>query len=417
MKLITAEVVTIGDEILYGQITDTNTQYISAELNNIGIKTLRKISIGDSRKDILQMLEDSTSRADIVLLTGGLGPTKDDITKTTIAEFTNDSLELRPEAMEALIAIFNKFGKELTDINKKQADLPSRCTYLFNALGTAPGMWFEHNGSIIISMPGVPYEMQYLMKNEVIPRLINAFERPHILHRIIKTSGIGESWLATKIESWEEQLPEHIKLAYLPGLSQVKLRLTGIGPDEETLKKEIDREVEKLNPLISKYIYGEGDEELELSIAKLLIAQNATLSTAESCTGGFIAHSVTSHSGSSAYFLGSIVSYSNQSKMDLLGVKNETLNTFGAVSEQTVIEMAEGAKKALRSTYAISISGIAGPGGGTPQKPVGTIWIAIAGPDKTVTQMITSTKDRINNIKYGSKVALNLLRKVILNEI
>lgn len=417
MKLIKAEVVTIGDEILYGQITDTNTQFISAELDKIGIRTSRKISIGDNREDILQMLEDSTGRADIVLITGGLGPTKDDITKKTIADFTEDTLERREAAMEALRAIFNKFGKELTEINKKQADLPTKCTYLFNAVGTAPGMWFEHNGSIIVSMPGVPYEMKYLMQNEVIPRLMKAFERPVILHRIIRTVGIGESWLATKIESWEDQLPKHIKLAYLPNLSQVRLRLTGTGSDEQTLKAEIDREVKKLYPLIAEHIHGEGEEELELTIAKLLLAKKATLATAESCTGGFLAHSITSNSGSSEYFLGTVVSYSNQAKMDLLGVKEETLEAYGAVSEQTVIEMAEGARKALKSTYAISTSGIAGPGGGSEEKPVGTIWIAIAGPDKTVTQLITSTKDRINNIKYGSKVALNLLRKVILNEI
>ncbi|WP_304238345.1 competence/damage-inducible protein A [Jiulongibacter sediminis] len=417
MKLIKAEVVTIGDEILYGQITDTNTQFISAELDKIGIRTSRKISIGDNREDILHMLEDSTGRADIVLITGGLGPTKDDITKKTIADFTMDTLERRESAMEALRAIFDKFGKELTEINKKQADLPTKCTYLFNAVGTAPGMWFEHNGSIIVSMPGVPYEMKYLMQNEVIPRLMKAFERPVILHRIIRTVGIGESWLATKIESWEDQLPEHIKLAYLPNLSQVRLRLTGTGSDEQTLKAEIDKEVEKLYPLIAEHIHGEGEEELELTIAKLLSTKKATLATAESCTGGFLAHSITSHAGSSEYFLGTVVSYSNQAKMDLLGVKEETLEAYGAVSEQTVIEMAEGARKALKSNYAIGTSGIAGPGGGSEEKPVGTIWIAIAGPDKTVTQLITSTKDRINNIKYGSKVALNLLRKVILNEI
>lgn len=417
MKLITAEVVTIGDEILYGQITDTNTQFISAELDKIGIKTSRKISIGDSREAILEMLNDSTRRANIVLITGGLGPTKDDITKKTIAEFTEDHLERRPEAMEALVAIFKKFGKELTEINKRQADLPSKCKYLFNAVGTAPGMWFEYKGSIIVSMPGVPYEMRYLMQNEVIPRLIKVFERPVILHRIIRTAGIGESWLATKIEPWEDQLPAHIRLAYLPNLSQVRLRLTGTGTDQKTLKEEIDQEVKKLYPLIAEYIHGEGEEELELTVAKLLLEKNATLSTAESCTGGFLAHSITSNSGSSAYFLGTVVSYSNQAKMDLLGVKEETLKAHGAVSEQTVIEMAEGARTALKSTYAISTSGIAGPEGGTPDKPVGTIWIACAGPDKTVTQLITSTKDRINNIKYGSKVALNLLRKVILNEI
>ncbi|MGR3809411.1 competence/damage-inducible protein A [Jiulongibacter sp. NS-SX5] len=417
MRPIKAEVVTIGDEILYGQITDTNTQFISAELDKIGIRTSRKISIGDEREAILEMLTEGTEKADIILITGGLGPTKDDITKKTIADFTNDVLERRPEATEALIAIFKKFGKEMTELNAQQADLPSKCTYLYNAVGTAPGMWFEYNDTIIISMPGVPYEMKYLMQNEVIPRLKEAFDRPVILHRIIRTAGIGESWLATKIEDWEDQLPEHIKLAYLPSLGQVRLRLTGSGSNEEQLKQEIDKEVEKLYPLIAEYIHGEGDEELELTVAKLLLEKEATVSFAESCTGGFLSHSLTRNAGSSAYYLGSVTAYANAVKMNLLGVKEETLKSYGAVSEQTVIEMAEGVRKRMGSTYAVSTSGIAGPGGGSPDKPVGTIWIACAGPEKTVTKLITSTKDRENNIKYGSKVALNLLRKMILNEL
>jgi nicotinamide-nucleotide amidase len=417
MKIIKAEVVTIGDEILYGQITDTNTQWISSALDKIGIKIIRKSSVGDDYQEIIQILEESTQRADVVLITGGLGPTKDDITKKTLAEFTSDTLVRNEVALEHVTELFRKFGRELSDINRQQADIPSRSIYLHNAVGTAPGMWLNYQGTVIISMPGVPFEMKYLMEKVVIPRLRQEFQCPVILHKVIRTAGIGESWLAEKIADWEDQLPPHIKLAYLPNLGQVRLRLTGIGPDEDNLKADIEQETDKLLPLIREYIYGEGEDDLELTIAKLLLEQKATLSTAESCTGGYLAHSITANPGSSAYYLGSVISYSNQVKMDLLGVDENTLMNHGAVSEETVIQMAEGARNALKTTYALSTSGIAGPDGGTPEKPVGTIWIACAGPQGTVTRKIVSTKDRLTNIQYGSKVALNLLRKVILNEL
>ncbi len=417
MEIIKAEVVTIGDEILYGQITDTNTQWISSALDKIGIKIIRKSSVGDDYQEIIQILEESTQRADVVLITGGLGPTKDDITKKTLAEFTSDTLVRNEVALEHVTELFRKFGRELSDINRQQADIPSRSIYLHNAVGTAPGMWLNYQGTVIISMPGVPFEMKYLMEKEVIPRLRQEFQCPVILHKVIRTAGIGESWLAEKIADWEDQLPPHIKLAYLPNLGQVRLRLTGIGPDEDNLKADIEQEADKLLPLIREYIYGEGEDDLELTIAKLLLEQKATLSTAESCTGGYLAHSITANPGSSAYYLGSVISYSNQVKMDLLGVDENTLMNHGAVSEETVIQMAEGARNALKTTYALSTSGIAGPDGGTPEKPVGTIWIACAGPQGTVSRKIVSTKDRLTNIQYGSKVALNLLRKVILNEL
>ncbi len=417
MKLIKAEVVTIGDEILYGQITDTNTQWMSAELDKIGIKTIRKSSIGDDKQEILSLLSESLKRADIVLITGGLGPTKDDITKKTIAEFFDDHLELNPVALEMVKAIFEKFGREVTEINRQQAMLPSKCTFIPNAVGTAPCMWFDKDNKVIISMPGVPFEMKYIMENEILPRLKEKFQMPVILHKVIRTTGIGESALAELIEEWEDQLPAHIKLAYLPNLSQVRLRLTGIGEDESTVRAEINKEIEKVKPLIQSYVFGEDDDELELAIGRLLVESNATLTTAESCTGGYLAHSLTANPGSSAYFLGSVVSYANEVKINQLGVKPETLRDYGAVSEQTVIQMAEGAKNRLGSTYSLATSGIAGPDGGTEEKPVGTIWIACAGPKGTVTKKILSSKTRLVNIKYASKVALNLLRKMILNEI
>lgn len=417
MQLVTAEVVTIGDEILYGQITDTNSQWISAELDKIGVKTIRKSSIGDEKSEILNILKESLERADIVLITGGLGPTKDDITKKTIAEYFDDHLVLNATALEMVRAIFEKFGRELTELNKQQAMLPSKCTFIPNEVGTAPCMWFDVNGKVLISMPGVPFEMKHIMSNEVLPRIQKQFKTPAIVHKIVRTVGVGESFLAELIADWEDRLPAHIKLAYLPSLGQVKLRLTGIGNNAEKLKNEIDEAFEKVMPLIKANVYGEDDEELELSIAKLLLAKKATLGTAESCTGGYLAHSITANPGSSAYFLGSVVSYANQVKKDLLKVQNSTLETVGAVSEETVRQMAEGARETLKCTYAIATSGIAGPNGGTPEKPVGTIWLAVAGPEKTICKKINSSKTRLINIQYASKVALNMLRQMILNQI
>ncbi|WP_341225552.1 competence/damage-inducible protein A [uncultured Arcticibacterium sp.] len=417
MKHINAEVITIGDEILYGQITDTNSQWISGELDKIGVRTIRKTSIGDEKQEILDILTEAQKRADILIFTGGLGPTKDDITKKTIAEFFNDTLALNETALENVRELFESRGFELTEINRQQAFIPTKATYLNNAVGTAPGMWFNENGKIIVSMPGVPFEMKYLMENEVLPRLRKHFKTPFILHKIIRTIGIGESFLASKIENWEDALPPHIKLAYLPSLGQVKLRLTGFGDDKEKLKADIEAEAEKVYPTLGKNLFSKDNEELELVLADLLLKEKATLATAESCTGGYLAHTLTANSGSSAYYLGSVISYSNEAKMDLLGVKKETLEAHGAVSEETVIQMAEGARKALNSTYALATSGIAGPGGGTDEKPVGTIWIACAGPEKTVAKKILSTKTRLVNIQYGSKSALGLLRKMILKEI
>jgi nicotinamide-nucleotide amidase len=416
MKHIYAEVITIGDEILYGQITDTNSQWISSEIDKIGIKTIRKTSIGDQKEAILEILTESQTRADILIFTGGLGPTKDDITKKTIAEYFNDTLEINELALANVRELFESRGFELTEINRLQAAIPTKATYLNNAVGTAPGMWFNENGKIIISMPGVPFEMKYLMENEVLPRLKAHFKTPFILHKVIRTVGIGESFLATKIESWEDALPSHIKLAYLPSMGQVRLRLTGTGDDKEKLQQEIEEQAEKVYPTLGKNLFSKENEDLEMVLAKMLLDENATLATAESCTGGYLAHLITARPGSSAYYLGSVISYSNQSKMDLLGVKKETLEKHGAVSEETIIEMAEGARKALKSTYALATSGIAGPDGGTPEKPVGTIWLSCAGPKGTVARKILTTKTRIVNIEYGSKAALNLLRKMILKE-
>ncbi len=414
MQIIYAEVITIGDEILYGQITDTNTQWISAEIDKIGIKTIRKTSIGDSKSEILQILNESLLRANVVLITGGLGPTKDDITKTTLADFFNDTLVINEHAEAFIKDFFEKRGRPFTDINRQQAFIPSTANYLHNATGTAPGMWFEKDGKIIVSMPGVPNEMKYLMEHEVIPRLINYFQTPIIEHQIIRTIGIGESFLAEKIAAWEDQLPSHIKLAYLPSFGQVKLRLSGLGESKVVLKKEINQEVEKILPLLGDAIFSLENEDLEQVIGSLLNANNETLSVAESCTGGYISNLITSIPGSSSYFLGGVVSYSNEAKMNVLNVKQETLTNFGAVSEQTVKEMAEGVRKVLNSTYGIATTGIAGPDGGTIDKPVGTVWLAVSDGKKTEARKLTLGNQRTVNIQYSGVAALNLLRRFII---
>lgn len=418
MRPIYAEVVTIGDEILYGQITDTNTQWMSTELDKIGIKTVRKSSVGDQEDKILQIFEEAENRADVVLLTGGLGPTKDDITKKTICKYFDDELVINEDALAFITDFFTKRGRPMTELNRLQATVPSKCTYLANKTGTAPGMWIEHNGkanktTIFVSMPGVPHEMKYLMTNEVIPRLQAFFETPIIYHKMIRTIGVGESFLAEKIENWEDNLPEHIKLAYLPSFGQVRLRLTAVGNDKDVLEKEVEAEIEKVLPLINSFVFGYDNDDLEVVIGKELKKNGLTVSAAESCTGGFISHLFTKVSGSSAYFMGSVVSYDNSIKTNVLGVKEETLQKHGAVSEETVIQMAEGVRKLMKTDFAIATSGIAGPDGGTPEKPVGTLWMACAMEGRTIARKVQMANQRETNINYGSVVALNLLRKML----
>ncbi|WP_367915497.1 competence/damage-inducible protein A [Leadbetterella sp. DM7] len=407
MNPVTAEIVTIGDEILYGQITDTNSQWMAEELSALGIKVTRTTSVADTAREIIFILDESLSRADIVLLTGGLGPTKDDVTKKTLCSYTEDVLAINTRAEAHIRHLFESRGLPFTEMNRQQAAVPSRCEYLHNAAGTAPGMWFNYRNKAIVSMAGVPSEMKYLMTHEVLPRIRERFKTPAITHRYIKTIGIGESFLAEKIAQWEDSLPSHIKLAYLPSVAEVKLRLTAFGENTTT---ELDQKTEEVLPLIREYVYATEDISFEEAIGKLLLEQGATLSTAESCTGGNIARKITEIAGSSDYFLGSVVSYANSAKLDILKVKSETLSNFGAVSEPTVIEMAEGVQRLTGSTYAVSTSGIAGPGGGTPEKPVGTIWMAATNGRETVTRKLNLGKDRLTNITYTTKAALNLLR-------
>lgn len=415
--MVRAEIITIGDEILYGQILDTNTQWISLELDKLGIKTVRKSSVGDQKSEILQILNEASQRADVVFITGGLGPTKDDLTKKILAEYFGCDVQMHPEALQDVTEFFAKRGRELSDINRDQALLPTKAEFIRNSQGTAPGMWFNEKGVIWVSMPGVPYEMKSIMEQEVLPRLVKHFKTPIIFHKVIKTVGIGESYLSDLIESWELQLPEHIKLAYLPSMGIVKLRLTAVGEDLDVLKSDVEVELQKVHPLIKSYIFGYEKDELAEVVGRLLSEKKATLAVAESCTGGYLAHQFTQNSGSSAYFLGGILSYANQVKMDQLGVSSEILTTTGAVSEECIKAMALGVQQKLGSTYALATSGIAGPDGGTEEKPVGTVWIALAHENGVITRKLTLGGTRMQNIYLSSLACVNLLRKYLLNDL
>lgn len=410
MKPILAELLTIGDEILYGQIVDTNSQWMSVELDKVGIKVIRKTSVGDVEEEILTAFAEAERRADIVLITGGLGPTSDDLTKPLLAKYFNCEMKLHAEALEEVTAFFKSRGRELTETNKQQAMLPVCCTKITNAIGTAPGMWFEKNGKVFMSMPGVPHEMKRMMKEQVISRLKEKFKPPVIVHKIIRTIGIGESIIADKIVAWEKALPSHIKLAYLPGIGEVKLRLTGMGNEEDVLKRDIESQSEKVFPLIREYVYSFNDESIQEAVGRMLRERNMTLSVAESCTGGYLSHLITSIPGSSDYFLGSMVPYDYQIKMRQLGVKPEILEQYGAVSEPTIIEMANIVRAKFNTDIGVATSGIAGPGGATPEKPVGLVWIAYSDKHHTVTRKLQLSTDRMLNIQAASIALLNLIR-------
>ncbi|GAB2988715.1 competence/damage-inducible protein A [Cyclobacterium sediminis] len=413
-KPVTAEIISIGDELLYGQILDTNSKWLSEEMDKIGVRVKRKTTIGDDPEAMTQAFEAASKEVDIVLMTGGLGPTKDDLTKHVLADFFNASVKLFPQALEDLRVFFENRGKVLTPTNQNQANLPSNCTYIPNAVGTAPGMWFEENGVAWMSMPGVPHEMKYLMENTVIPKIKEKFKLPVIYHKLIKTIGIGESWLSDKISTWEEQLPSHIRLAYLPSLGEVKLRLTAFGESLATLAAEVNEQVIQLEPLIAEYIYGYDTDTIASSLGHELVQRKKSLAIAESCTGGYLTHVITSIPGSSNYYNGSIIPYHNDFKEELLDVNPQTLITNGAVSEETVIEMSKQVRLKFKATYGLATSGIAGPGGGTEEKPVGLVWIACHDGENCRTRKLQLTKDRLINIQLTSTASLNLLRETIL---
>ncbi|MGE0637489.1 MAG: competence/damage-inducible protein A [Bacteroidia bacterium] len=411
-----AEIITIGDEILIGQIVDTNSAWMGEQLNLVGIKVHQITSVSDNAEHIVKALDEAKSRVDLILITGGLGPTKDDITKHTLVKYFNTSLRFDEEVHQHVKALFARFGREVTGVNLKQAEVPESCTVIHNANGTAPGMWFEENGKVFVSMPGVPYEMKKMMGTEILPRLKKKYSLPTIVHRTVLTQGIGESFLSEIIAEWENSLADkNIKLAYLPSPGMVRLRLSASGNDELALRKRVEEKVEELNKLIPQHIYGYEKDTLEQIVGRLLKEKKQTLSLAESCSGGLIAHLVTSVPGSSAYFMGGVVSYSYESKTNMLGVTTETLEKFGAVSEEVVTQMAEGARREFKTDWAVSASGIAGPDGGMEGKPVGTVWIAVAGPAGVKAKKFQFGGDRERNIQVTAITALNMLRKALIS--
>jgi nicotinamide-nucleotide amidase len=413
-----AEIITIGDEILIGQIVDTNSAWMAAQLNDIGIRIKQISSVSDSREHILTALREAADRADVILITGGLGPTKDDITKKTLAEYFNVGLIENKEALENVERIFRRIRgtlAELLDVNKQQALVPENCEVIQNDNGTAPGMWFNDNGKIYMSMPGVPHEMMYMMQEKVIPKLKSSLKLPFIIHKTILTAGEGESYLALRIADIEDSLPSFIKLAYLPKLGQVRLRLSGYGEDSAFLKEKVNEFAAKIVERINNVVIAEEDISIEKAILNYMAQNNLTLSVAESCTGGYISHLITQHAGSSKVFFGGAVSYSYELKESILGVKQETLEKFGAVSEETATEMVQGALLNFKSDYALAVTGIAGPDGGTPDKPVGTVWVAVASDNKTVVKKLTFGNKRLQNIERTAIAALNMLNTLLHN--
>ncbi|MEM7299201.1 MAG: competence/damage-inducible protein A [Bacteroidota bacterium] len=404
-----AEIISIGDEILYGQTLDTNSHWISGALDNLGIRVARKITIGDRKEEILNALREAEERSDIVLITGGLGPTSDDLTKPCLVEYFDTNLVRNEKMLENIKTLFGSRGREVTPVNEAQADLPANCTGIVNKNGTAPGMWFERNGKVMVSMPGVPYEMKQMMSDFILPKLKDQYTEGGLYHRMIRTIGIPESTLADLIKDWESQLPEHIKLAYLPSFGTVKLRLTGNG-NEEDLKAEMQQLIDQVLPRISKYVYGFDNEEIEEAIGRMLKERNLKLAVAESCTGGFLGHKITSVPGSSNWFNGGAIVYSNEAKNEELKVPQEILEEHGAVSEPVVLALAKNVRSAFNSEVGISISGVAGPTGGTPEKPVGTVWIGYSDQHRTVAKKFQFLKDREINIKASTIAALNMVR-------
>ena len=407
-----AELITIGDELLIGQVVDTNSAWMGRELNNIGIEVLRIVSVRDREEEILEAIDNAMKRVNIVLVTGGLGPTKDDITKQTLCKYFNTELIFSEEVFENVKRVLA--GKiPMNKLNKGQAMVPKNCTVINNPVGSASVSWFERDGKVLVSMPGVPQEMTTVMAESVLPKLHERFQTDVIMHQTFLVQHYPESVLAEKLEAWEVALPDCIKLAYLPKLGIIRMRLTGRGHDRKEVETLLNREKAKLETILGEDIFSEEDTPLEVIIGELLKKRKLTVSTAESCTGGSIAERLTSIAGSSEYFKGSIVAYSNEVKKDLLYVSSETLEKYGAVSEETVIEMVKGAMKALKTDCAVATSGIAGPGGGTPEKPVGTVWIADGYKNEIRTYKQETNRGRAMNIERAGNNALLMLRDLL----
>ena len=412
-----AEIITIGDEILIGQIVDTNSAFIAKELNKIGVAVYQITSVQDERVHILEALEDAKKRVQVVIVTGGLGPTKDDITKHVFCEFFNDTLIADEGVLRHVEELFAKYitSTPISDINRKQALVPSKAIVLKNEYGTAPGMWMTSDETVFVSLPGVPFEMKGLMKNAVLPKIISEFKRPHILHKTLVTYGLGESAIADKIEKWESDLPSFIKLAYLPSLGRVRLRLSAKGADPKLLEDTVNTEMAKLQPLIGDIMYGLEDEEtLEEVVAKLLTVRKMSLATAESCTGGKIAQQLTALPGASAYFLGCVVSYATETKIDVLKVPRKLIDQHSVVSAEVAKAMAENVRHLLKSDFAIATTGNAGPTKGDSDAEIGTVYIAIATPTGTKVDKFSMGNHRVRIVQKTVNKALELLQREIL---
>jgi nicotinamide-nucleotide amidase len=417
MKNIYASIITIGDELLIGQVIDTNSAWMAQQLNKAGVSVRARVAVGDSAEEIIKALDTEGANSDVILITGGLGPTSDDITKELLCDYFGGKMVVNEGALQNVKYLFEKiYKKPVSQVNLLQAEVPDVCEVIQNHRGSAPGMIFHKDNTIYISMPGVPYEMQGIM-SDVIPYLEKYFQLPAIIHRTILTAGIGESALAEIIADFETNLPKEIRLAYLPNYGMVRLRLTTSGFDKIATEKLINNQFIQLKELVKKYIVTDEDESMQVVLGKLLLQNKKTISTAESCTGGTIASLITSVPGSSAYYEGSIVSYSYNVKESLLNVKPDTLNIYGAVSEETVREMLKGLLDKLKTDYGIAVSGIMGPDGGTPDKPVGTVWIAVGNKEKCIAQMLQQRFGRSKNIEVTSVMALNLMRKFILEHV
>ncbi len=417
MATFDASIITIGDELLIGQTIDTNSAFIAQELNKIGIWVRRRVAVGDAYDDIWAALDQERKYSKLVIITGGLGPTADDITKPLLCNYFQGRMIVDENVLAHVKYLFEKVYRRpgpILERNLRQAEVPDVCKVLHNARGSAPGMWFDTPDAIFISLPGVPHEMKGLMNDQVIPRLLQLGELPVVLHRTAFTAGMGESMVAERIRDFEANLPAHISLAYLPNYGMVKLRLTSKGTDKDFLTKEIDDAFSNLLGQVQDILVSDQDEGMEIVLGKLLQGKGKTMGTAESCTGGYMAHLITSIPGSSAYFKGSIVSYANEVKQNLLGVSPGILEVNGAVSEETVRAMVTGALEQLQTDYVVVTSGIMGPGGGTATKPVGLVWIGVGNKEKTEVLQINLRLDRMRNISVTAMNAMNLLRKFIL---
>lgn len=411
-----AAIITIGDEILIGQIVDTNSAFIAKSLDRIGVEVAEMLSISDDKKHILDTFAQLQNKVDVVIVTGGLGPTKDDVTKKTFCEYFNDELVVDQKVLAHVTELIEGFYKRpISQLNKDQALVPSTCTVLHNKVGTAPGMWMKKENTVFISLPGVPYEMKYLVEEEIIPKIVREYKRPYIIHKTILTYGQGESLVAERIEQWENNLPEFIKLAYLPNPGRVRLRLTARGTDKEELEEAIERNVQSLDAIIHDIIVGyEENETIETVIGKLLSKQDKTISTAESCTGGRIASLLSSVPGSSSYFKGSVVSYATEAKVNVLGISQDLINQFSVVSAEVASAMALSVKALLKTDYALATTGNAGPSKGDSDAEIGTVFIALATPDGVIVEEFNFGQPREKVIDRASVKSLEILQKEIL---